>query len=535
MAAAIMMQRAAPRRTATCRQRALAGAQDGDDRRLDQLMQVPSAMTRVELAFRGLAALCLALGCNGTSLTSMSPLVGDGGGELPGPDGPAGIPDSLAHVPDGPPGVPDGPPAAGVPDAPLPGVPDGPPAPGMPDARLPGVPDAPPPGVPDAPPPGVPDAPPPGVPDAPPPPVRTPATWGAAAGLTETIYDVGTDASGNVWAIGLDTLYLLTPGASSFVGFTNADGLHVVPFTAPDGSAQITRLTAVAGGGANEVFLGYFGYESSDPFADTEEQKELGNGDRIEYDAASGTISVHRYFFRCTYDISKCWEDRSVRRVIYARAGAAAGHSFWGFNHGATHVFNDVIGDHVHPEVNWVMGDMVVTHYGEQQGLFINDDGTLWVASRYGVGRMNWDPDPIAWVTAHFQVAFTTFTDDHGLDVPWGYVEDNRAASVTPDGTLWLASADFGVSSWNPATPLASMTHWGPAGGLPTSGLVDLVADVDGTLWIVTGDRALVHFDPASATLTSTAITDARRLFIDRSVTPRALYVARSSGVTLLP
>src|SRR5262249_34453766 len=150
----------------------------------------------------------------------------------------------------------------------------------------------------------------------------------------------------------------------------------------------------------------------------------------------------------CIVEVNRCWEDRSVRRIVVAHAGAAASHSFWGFNHGAVHVWNDILGDHVHPEIDWVMGSTRVTHYAEQQGLAVLDDGTLWDASRFGVGLMNWNPDPIAWVSAKFKIAFTTYTADHGLEVPWGYTEDNRGAAVTPDGTLWLASGSRGLTSW---------------------------------------------------------------------------------------
>src|SRR5262249_21179628 len=134
------------------------------------------------------------------------------------------------------------------------------------------------------------------VPDAPvvAPPGQT--DWGPAAGLTEAIWDVSTDEGGNIWAISQNTLYLMTPGAASFVPFGNANGLHIEPFVDPEGNPQTTFLTAVAGGGPNQVYLGYFGYEGSpDPFMDTDQQKQLGNGDRIDYDPATGQLAVHRY------------------------------------------------------------------------------------------------------------------------------------------------------------------------------------------------------------------------------------------------
>ena len=379
----------------------------------------------------------------------------------------------------------------------------------------------------------LPDAPAIAVPDAPVVALPNATDWGTAQGLVPPIYDVSTDDAGNVWAIGIDTLFLLTPGAPTFHAFGNADGLHVEPFTAPDGTPLTTRLTAVAGATANRVYLGYLGYESDNPFGDTPEQKALGNGDRIDYDPATGTIAVNRYQFKCVVEVSSCWEDRSVRRIVVGHSGAAAGHAFFGFNHGTTQVWNDILGDHVHPEINWVMGTTVTTKYGECQALALNDDGTLWIGNRYGVGLMNWNPDPIAWTTAKFSIAFTTYTDNHGLDVPWGYTEDNRGAAVTADGTLWLASGSLGLSSWNTATDLSTMRHWDATTGIPAK-LNDILADTDGTLWIVVQGGALLHLDPTTGAVTAAPIADARRLYIDRAAVPRALYIARGSGVTVL-
>ena len=77
------------------------------------------------------------------------------------------------------------------------------------------------------------------VPDAPPP--RSNAAWGAADGLTGPIDDVSTDEAGNVWAIGETTLFLLTPIATRFTAFGNADGLHVEPFVARDSGVSLLQ------------------------------------------------------------------------------------------------------------------------------------------------------------------------------------------------------------------------------------------------------------------------------------------------------
>jgi hypothetical protein len=328
--------------------------------------------------------------------------------------------------------------------------------------------------------------------------------------------------------IGADKLYLLTPGASRFVAFTNSDGLHVQPFTDPAGNPAVTSLTAVAGGQKNEVYLGYFGYENSpDPFSDTEAQKELGNGDRIELDPHAGEITVTRYQFRCVAMHATCWEDRSVRNIIFARTGTASGHAFFGFNHGATNVFHDVLGDHVHPEIGWIQADgSPYIKYGESQSIAVNDDGTVWVGNRYGVGLMNAEADPIAWVSAKFKIAFTTYTDDHAIDVPWGYTEGNRAASVTSDGTVWLAS-ERGLSSYDPKEATDTIKHW-----TDVPHLMDISTDDDDTLWAVTMNSHLLHIAPTTGNVVDEGLTDAQRIFIDLAVSPRVLYVARDSGLT---
>ena len=438
--------------------------------------------TFIGAAGMSLAAL-LASACNDKTVTTGGNLEPDGGGVTPGDDGGA----------------------SQVPDAPTTGgdVPDAPTTTG-----------------------GPPDA-----PIGPPPPE---VTWGAESGLTGPILDVSTDDAGNVWAIRTDTLYVKTPSATSFAAFGNADGLHVEPFTAVDGSAAVTTLTAVAGARANELYLGYYGYEgSTDPSSDTDAQKALGNGDHITFDPASGRITVLRYQFKCVVESFHCWEDRSVRRIVVGHSGVAAGHAFFGFNHGTTHVWNDVLGDHVHPEVIWVNGTTTLTHYGECQALALNDDGTLWIGNHWGFGLMNWNPDPIAWTTAKFKFAYTTYTADHSLEVPWGYAEDNRAAGVTPDGTMWLASYSNGLSSWNPTTSITTMRHWSGTPGVPTDSIVDLVADTDGTLWMIV-HGALLHMDPATGAITASAIQDAHRMYIDKTTNPRGLYIARESGVTVM-
>jgi hypothetical protein len=372
-------------------------------------------------------------------------------------------------------------------------------------------------------------------------PVADLTVYGAAQGLPGGIIDASQDDAQNIWAVSADALYLLRPGQTTFTKFTAADGLHIGPFTDPAGRPNTTSITAVAGGHANEVFVGYYGYEGDgDPYLDTLAQKQLGNADKVTVDAA-GKLTVTRYYFKCDYEGGNgCWENRSPRRMLYAHSGVAAGHLFLGMNHGVTHVFNDDFGDHIHPSVWYVAPDGSRTQkLGEFYGLALTPAGDLWVSGRYAVGLQTWNPVPrFSWVDGKFKYAFTIYTANHEMDTVPNYKEEGRGVGITPDGTVWFASFTMGLSSWNPVTAAGNYTQvrrWNTTPGLPTSEITDLTADLDGTLWLTTHAGALLRFDPASNTVVAwPGVSGARRIVIDTTVTPRALYVSMDGGLAVI-
>jgi hypothetical protein len=359
--------------------------------------------------------------------------------------------------------------------------------------------------------------------------------WGPEAGLTGRILDAGPDEAQNIWAASQDTLFLLRPGQTRFQAFRATDGLHVGPFTDWYGNANQTSITALGPGSGGEVYVGYYGFESEgDPFQDTEAQKELGNADRVTFDAASGTLTVHRLLFRCDYEAgSGCWEDRSPRRMVFAHDGVAKGHLFIGFNHGVAHVLGEEIGDHVHPEIFWSKPGDRVEKLGEFYGVAPDAQGNLWMAGRYGVGLQQWNPVPhFSWVDGRFLYAFTIFGPGHGLEVPYGYVEDDSGVAVTPDGVVYISSFSRGLTRWDPRSNNYGTMAQAPAA---PSQIRDIAADPDGTLWLVTIGGEVVRFDPGTGQATPLAsISDAMRVVVDHSVTPRAVYISRDGGLSVI-
>jgi hypothetical protein len=377
-------------------------------------------------------------------------------------------------------------------------------------------------------------------------PVADLTLYASTQGLNGTIIDAGSDEAQNIWAATPDTLYVLRPGQTTFTPFTASNGLHIQSITDTNGTT-VSNITALAGGHSNEVFLGYRGYEATipppappsccEPNADFSDPRwHLGQADKVTLNL-DGTIAVRRYEFLCDAT-TNCWEERSARRMTFGHSGTAAGHLFIGFDHGVVHVANDTWGDHIHVETKWHYSDgRIVTKQGEQYGLAIFPNGDLLTASGYGVGVQSWNVDPKAWVLGPFVWAMTTYgpaepynNGEHDLAVPAEYREANRGAAITPDGTSWWVSTTTGLSSYNHSIAqfdFSQVRHYVSVPGLPATGLVDIAADPDGSLWIVDSSGRLLRFDPSASTVQVwPGVSSVRRVVMDTTVTPRAVYVS---------
>ncbi len=344
---------------------------------------------------------------------------------------------------------------------------------------------------------------------------------GSTDGLGTPVVDASTDEAGNLWVATSDALYVRRLGAAKFRKYTNTDGLHIS-----------YGVSAVAGAGPNEGYLGLIGYEDDLAGNDTDEQKLRGKLEHIHL-LPDGTITSLHYAMLHSDVSDNYYETRSARRLLYSHQGASAGHLFLGGNHGITHIFNDSWGDHVHASVWWMPEKN--QRMGEWFGLAIDPatDG-IWTCGRCACGLQRWNPDPRAWVSQRpgYQYAFTVFTGDHALEVPSGHEENFRAAAVTPDGTAWFLSRRYGLASWDPKSKNYKYITVHP---LPALGLaMDMVADPDGTLWIA-DDQHLWRYRPSNETITPFAlpVSDLRRLSLDDRLTPRALLISTGDGLII--
>ena len=206
----------------------------------------------------------------------------------------------------------------------------------------------------------------------------------------------------------------------------------------------------------NQVYVGYYGFETEgNPFKDTEAQKELGNGDDVQL-ATGGKLAVTRLLFRCDAERGGgCWENRSPRRIIYSHLGIAAGHSWWGFNHGVTHVLGDDFGDHVHPEVWYAptTGTEGEEKLGEFYGIAPDANGNLWMAGRYGVGLQPWNPEaarrrPAAWTNGSRATSSTPSRPIPAITRSATMIGPVRDAPATPRTTAAPPSPPTDSCGW---------------------------------------------------------------------------------------
>ncbi|HET6436807.1 MAG TPA: WD40 repeat domain-containing protein [Anaeromyxobacter sp.] len=425
------------------------------------------------------------------------------------------------------------------------------------------------------------------------------AVYGSADGLLESpVVAMTSDEAQNRWVATNDALYLLAPGAASFHRYDQNDGLHfagnpvhycydhpvATSAACPAaneswGEGKPPGITALAGGGPGEVFVGYAAIHpdgndcghngNGEDWCDPD--RHTGKIDRVRL-KADGTLEVDRFDLVAINHGGKYWHDRSIERLLFDHLKHP--HTLYsGSEHGVTMFlpdkfrlpaagewFNDAykewMGDHLHARVCFEHpcdASGADQRMGDWRGLALDASGNLWHAGRWTAGLITFDPDPVDWFSrngAAFAVAFGDPYGGPGVGTPpvfpvakEGHSVYLTGVAVCPDGRVWFGSSgpDDGLTTTLAVYDGSSFTYLAASQvGLPETTIRDLVCLPDGRLAIASFHSGLVLYDPATGS--STAIRAGplipsdgiESLDLDTMPDPPTLHVATDRGAAAL-
>ena len=331
--------------------------------------------------------------------------------------------------------------------------------------------------------------------------------FGEAEGLpTSSIVDVSTDAAQNVWVAHRQAVYLLHPGADRFVRYGVESGLFI-------DNAMPPGITAIAGGGAGEVFVGYQGAEITDVQSDPARFRgkfdrallnadgtlevihyDIHNNDAVGFDDSGEVIRLPDGSVDPAHTDWSFHEDRTVLRFLYDHH-FFPGTLYVGFNHGVARVDagrpDPIHGfdyaDHVHPDVydangTQRMGDfraLALDPFPRRTRSGGEQVGMLWMGGRWTAGARLWTEGLWEWTSYAENPFWIAFASPPVFPVADGESVYIMGIAALSDGSVFFASgagnwgfAPLGIARWKDG----EFTWFSPEDdlGLPSRDIVDM-------------------------------------------------------------
>lgn len=333
-------------------------------------------------------------------------------------------------------------------------------------------------------------------------------TMGGGEGLSGEIMGVGVDTGQNVYVVSRDALHIRRVGQSRFSRHArNTDGLRDFP------------MLSVAGGAPGVAYVGYQGIHGPDPDQDPPEMRRTGDAQQINLTSSGFDAITWRTHNSNTPVSGKYDHSRTIHEIVVPRRGKAAGEVFLGTEHGVVRYQGEYYVDHVH--IDTMVGGS--QRFGDTKALTVTDDGVMWYGNFWRFGGRPWHPRLREWYETHW------IYPSHA----YGGAEDrnfHEGIGVDSKGHVWVAARTHGLAHLEiaPNGRSAKLHRL----GAPSTDFTDLVVDTNDTLWVAS-DAGLHRYDPSSRSWTrlSGVSGSVRDLFLDDTVTPRALYIATRSNV----
>lgn len=328
-------------------------------------------------------------------------------------------------------------------------------------------------------------------------------------GLERRVIGVGVDTGQNQYAITRDALFIRRAGETQFTRYgRGTSGLRDYP------------MGSIAGGGPGQAYLGLIGI--GDQETDPEEIRKSGDVQALTLDA-SGFTAVTWDTHNSNSPVSgKFDHSRQIYEIHVPRRGPAAGEVFLGTGHGVVRYQGERYVDHLHIET--FVGTS--QRFGNTKAMVVSDDGTMWYGNDFAFGGKRWTPRLFEWNEGRWLFPTWAFGSKEDRDHYEGIGVDSTGHVV------WVLGREHGMVRMTIAANGRSAKL--DRISVPDSFTRDLVVDLDDTVW-VGSDSGLHHYDPATDNWTriSEVPGGVEDLFLDDTVTPRALYIAHSQGVTV--
>ncbi len=343
--------------------------------------------------------------------------------------------------------------------------------------------------------------------------------YGPGEGIPGVVTGVGVDDAQNVYAIDGAAAYAMPVGT---VGFTRTDA-----------GGQFDRgypVLSLVGGDEGKVYLGFDAWEES-PENLSEEDKLYGDVDRMALQPDGSLKLEHHYQLQ---NSNAHWMDHT--RMIFSLArvigGPNHGDVYVGSNHAVTLIRGDDYADHRHAIFLDDTGSEAIGYVWS-----VNTDvsGNLLYAGHWKVAAL--PPSPMDTV-----MSFVDYNRVKWLVDTWpqhlGPIEVPKnlhaVAGDLSQGRMYVGSWGMGLSAMQHAP-----RRWWSVAGTPDSMITSLELDpADGKLWVATGSSGLWRWDPASGDWEQSPLVPAglrvNQIYLDSTVTPRALYAATNGGLYVL-